>query len=141
MPDVSSIECLSTNLYAHHITVASSVAVENFLNRLQNFIDERTTTAPLYLLLDASSLDIAYTPRVRERVEVVISRVYDHKKTIRIAFVLPQTMSTCTVFMNNMLRHRETSQVRHLCFARREEALTWLENLQHRESLPAAQGF
>jgi hypothetical protein len=143
MSDVSlpAVECLSPGLYTQRLTVASHAAVTNLLALMQRFIEQRPAKEPLYFLLDASSLDIAYTPRVRERLEHVISQIHYHHETIRIAFVLPHTMGNCAVFLNNMLRSRETSQMRHACFARRQDALLWLQELQRGESLPAAQGF
>ena len=137
---VSAVEALAPGLYTQRLTVASRAAVTNLLETMQCFIEQRTTKEPLYFLLDASSLEIAYTPRVRERLEHVISQIDHHHETIRIAFILPHTMGNCTVFLNNMLRTRETSQIRHACFARRQEALVWLQELQHRESRVAVQG-
>lgn len=138
---LSSIECLAPGLYIQRLTVARRAALADLLTTLQRFIAQRTTHEPLYLLLDASSLDIAYTPRVRERLEEMISQIHQHQKTIRIALLLPQTMGTCTVFLNKMLRSRETNRIRHTCFSRSQEAISWLQHLQSSESLPAAQGF
>ena len=68
MSDVSlsTIECLSPGLYTQRVTVASREAVAHLLVIMQRFIEQRAAKEPLYILLDASSLDIAYTPRVRE---------------------------------------------------------------------------
>lgn len=143
MSDVllSTVECLSPGLYTQRLTLASRAAITHLLEIMQRFIEQRTAKEPLYLLLDASNLDIAYTPRVRERLEHIISEIHHHHETIRIAFVLPHTMGNCTVFLNNMLRSRQTSQIRHACFARRQEGLGWLQDLQRRESQSAVQGF
>jgi hypothetical protein len=136
-----SLEQLSSGLYIYKLTVARSAAVENFVDMMHRFLNSDTATEPIYLLLDASSLEIAYTPRFRERLEAVFTQIHQHPQMIRIALVLPHTMGSCTVFLNNLLRSRETPQIRHTCFASRQDAQTWLEGLQRSESLPAVQGF
>ena len=135
------VESLSSDLYMLRLKVASSAALENLLASLHDFINQRTGTQPLYILLDASSLDIAYTPRARERLEDIIAQIHQHDKMLRIALILPQTMSSCTAFLNTLLRYRETTQIRHTCFARSDEAVAWLQDLQISEALPAVQGF
>jgi|GEM_PF-3551955 len=137
----SRVEALVSGFYMLRLKVDSTEAIESFLAALHNFIGQYMATEPLYLILDASSLDMAYTPRTRERIDKLISQIHQYNKTICMALVLPHAIGTCTIFLNNMLRHRETPQIRHSCFARREDAEVWLQNLQFRESLPAAQGF
>lgn len=135
-----AVESLAPGLYTQRVTVANRAALTSLLETMQCFIEQRASREPFYILLDASSLDIAYTPSVRERMEHVISQIQYHHEATRIAFVLPHTMGNCTVFLNNMLRSRQTSQMRHACFAGRQEALVWLQDLQHREARAAAQG-
>lgn len=137
----SRVEALTSNLYMLRLKVDSTESIESFLAALHNFIGQRMAKDPLYLILDGSSLDMAYTPRTRERIDKLMSQIHQYNKTIRMALVLPQTMGTCTSFLNKMLRHRETPQIRHTCFARREDAEVWLQHLQQSESLPAALGF
>jgi hypothetical protein len=138
---LSPIESLASGIYAQQLTLARSAALENMMAIFQRFVEQHATKEPLYMLVDASSLDIAYTPRAREHVERVTAQIHHSNKTLRVALVLPEGMGSCTTFLNNLLRSRETSQTRHLCFARREDALVWLQDLQRSESLPAAQGF
>jgi hypothetical protein len=138
---LSPIESLASGIYSQQLTLARSAALENMMAIFQRFVEKHATKEPLYMLIDASSLDIAYTPRARERVEQVVTQIHRCNKTLRVAMVLPEGMGNCTAFLNNLLRSRETSQIRHICFARREDALIWLQDLQRSESLPAAQGF
>jgi hypothetical protein len=135
-----SLQYLVSGIYEQTLTVARSAAFEQMVETMDQLIACHTSTQPLYLLQDASSLDLAYTPRVRALAEGLTQQLHRSGKTIRLAIVLPLMVGNCTDFLNCLLRPRETSQIRHQCFTTREDALNWLQAIHCSEAAAAAQG-
>ena len=129
-----------SGIYEQTLIAAESAAFDQMVETMEQVIACHSTYQPMYLVQDASVLDIAYTPRLRQFLESLNQRLHDHGKTVRVALVLPVMIGNCTDFLNRMLRQRDTPQARLMCFTTREEALGWLQTLQHSESLPAVQG-
>jgi len=135
------LQHLASGIYEQNLTVARSAAYDHLIDTMEQLIACYKSNQPLYLLQDASELDLAYTPRIRTFVEIIVTRLHRYRKTVRLALVLPSSAGSCTDFMNCLLRQRETPQVRHMCFTTRDEAVAWLQSLQHSESRPAALGL
>jgi hypothetical protein len=136
-----SLQHLASGIYEQNLTVARSAAYDHLVDTMEQLVTCHNSDQPLYLLQDASGLDLAYTPRIRAFVEIIVTRLHRYGKTVRVALVLPSSAGSCTDFMNCLLRQRETTQVRHMCFTTHDEAVAWLQSIQHCESRPAALGL
>jgi hypothetical protein len=135
-----TLRYLASDIYEQNLTIARSAAYNHLVEIMDQLIASCSSKEPLYLLQDASHLELAYTPRLRTFVEAIITRLHQHGKAVRVALVLPNGAGSCTDFMNCLLRQRETEQIRHACFNTRDEAMAWLQSLQSCESRPAALG-
>lgn len=134
----SSLTSLASGIYEQNLSAPDSAAYDHLVNTMQQLITCQGSDEPLYLLQNASSLDLAYTPRIRAFVEMIVSRLHNSGKVIRLALLLPEAAGGCTDFINCLLRPRETARVRHMCFDSREAALAWLHTLHLRESQSSA---
>jgi hypothetical protein len=136
-----SLQYHGSGIYEQTLTSAQNAAFEQLVEIMEQVIACHPTNEPMYLVQDASALDLAYTPRVRVFMESLSQRLHRSGKTVRVAMVLPLSFGTCIDFLNCLLRQRETVQSRHMCCTTREEAFAWLQTIQFSESLPAVQGF
>ncbi len=136
-----SVEALASGMCLHRLTIPHDTPIEDLNDLTQCVIQAHKTQTPLYLLIDASRLDLAYTPRIRVCLDVLMTHIHQQHKTIRAAIILPDMTGSCTLFLNNLMRVRETSRNRHACFSTPPEALRWLDAIHHSESRPAVQGI